>query len=351
MNKPSRSGSLSFLIHLLILCILFVLPELAMSSATGRFHHDSWRFYAKALVYVAVFYTEYYAVMRGGISGQRRTIVRIALGSVAVLLIALMALWALHPARRAPHGAPEMPPPNLVWLIRDMAMAVLTMALAAALKMAANIHAIEDRRRELEEIRRTQELATLRSQLNPHFLFNALNTIYALTEIDSARSREAISTLGRLLRYTLYETDRPTVELGRELDFIVNYVSLMEMRLAGTVKVKLSIEASEAARTTPVAPMLFITLVENAFKHGLTGRPDAEIVIAIKATEAGAIDCRVVNHTAAAPRQDVEKGGVGLVNLRRRLQLIYGCRATLTVQPGSTVHCVDLTIRPEHQQN
>lgn len=351
MNKPSRSGSLSFLIHLLVICILFVLPELVMSPATGRLHHDAWRFYAKALVYVAVFYTEYYAVMRGGISGQRRDISRMAVGSAAVLIMSMLVLWAIHPTPpAAPHGAPGMGPKNIGWLMRDMVMAVLTMALAAAMKMAASLHAIEDRRRELDEIRRVQELATLRSQLNPHFLFNALNTIYALTEIDSARSREAISTLGRLLRYTLYETDRPTVELGRELDFIVNYVNLMEMRLAGTVKINLSIEASEAARTTPVAPMLFITLVENAFKHGLTGHPDAEISIAVSATDDGAISCRVVNHTAP-PRQNTEQGGVGLINLRRRLQLIYGSRASLTVQPGDAIHCVDLTIRPEHQQN
>lgn len=345
MNKPSRGSLLRFFTHLLVLCMLFVLPELVMSPATGRPLPMVWRFYVKAVVYVAVFYIQYYAVMRTPVS-RRMFSWRMVLGSLAVIALALLMLWVLRPPmppREAHEAAHHIGPNRFGWLMRDLVMVVLTMALAAALKMGESLTTLERNRRELEEKRRAQELAHLRSQLNPHFLFNALNTIYALTEIDTARSREAISTLSRLLRHSLYETDKPTVELGRELDFVNDYVQLMATRLAGSVKINLSIECPESARTMPIAPMLFITLVENAFKHGLTGRPDAEITIAITASESGAVECRVVNHVAHTTA-DSDAGGVGLTNLRRRLQLIYGRRATLTVQRSASMHCVELDI-------
>ena len=118
------------------------------------------------------------------------------------------------------------------------------------------------------EKRAEAELQNLKSQLNPHFLFNTLNNIYSLIAFSPERAQEAVHDLSRLLRYVLYDSSQPMVPLEKELDFIRNYVELMRIRLPEHVK--LTTDISAATPETLVAPLLFISLIENAFKHGVS---------------------------------------------------------------------------------
>lgn len=127
---------------------------------------------------------------------------------------------------------------------------------------------MESSRRELEKSRAEAELQNLKSQLNPHFLFNTLNNIYSLIAFSPERAQEAVHDLSRLLRYVLYDSSQPMVPLEKELDFIRNYVELMRIRLPEHVK--LTTDISAATPETQVAPLLFISLIENAFKHGVS---------------------------------------------------------------------------------
>jgi LytS/YehU family sensor histidine kinase len=232
----------------------------------------------------------------------------------------------------------------LPMMVRDVAMVTLTMALGVAVKTTERI-------RQIEESRRTDELKHLKSQLNPHFLFNSLNTIYALTGLNADRARDAIHKLSRLLRYTLYEAEAPMVPLQRDLDFVADYVRLMEMRIGSAMKITMTLDAASRS-DAQIAPMLFVSLIENAFKHGNTGLPDAFVDINIKADDRHGITCHIVNSvahaTAAAdlPVQSAEpqSGGVGLVNLRRRLQLIYADKAHLNIKQDDATFTADLTL-------
>ncbi len=341
MNKK-KSLYLRFAIHLLALMILFVLPEVMMSVETRSSSPMQWHFYGKALIFVGVFYIEYYAVLRGRPDGRLLTW-RFTVENIVVMGVVLTTLWLLRP--------PIPPHANnhgymIVW-VRDLGMVVLTMALAVAMKLSERIHQLDARRREMEDTHRSEELKQLKSQLNPHFLFNALNTIYALTEIDSTKARAAVHTLSRMLRYALYEADKPTVALGREVEFIADYVKLMKMRLAGSVPVTTRIECPESMADMPIAPMLFISPVENAFKHGVTGSPDDEIMISLIVTGNGTVECTVINYLKESDTTthcNGRQSGVGIVNLRRRLELIYGTKATLTTKAADNKFVTSLKI-------
>ena len=123
----------------------------------------------------------------------------------------------------------------------------------------------ERKRQEIEKANAEAELSALKSQVNPHFLFNTLNNIYSLIQIDQDKAQEAVHDLSGLMRHVLYESDRPMVSLKSEVGFIKDYVKLMSMRCPSDVKLDVSLP--EDGSELEIAPMLFLPLVENAFKH------------------------------------------------------------------------------------
>ncbi len=212
------------------------------------------------------------------------------------------------------------------FMMRDGAMLILTIGLAVAMRLSVKWKDMEQQRQEMLAAQRSTELDNLKSQLNPHFLFNTLNTIYALVDVDPEDAKGAVHRLSGLLRYMLYENDG-SVRLGQELGFIEDYVALMRLRL-GSRPVFVDIEADEYADTM-VPPLLFVPLIENAFKYGNTAEPARPISISVR-VEGRHIECRTTNDFApAAAGSDRSASGIGLANLRRRLVLLYGSKASL----------------------
>ena len=189
-------------------------------------------------------------------------------------------------------------------------------------------YAMESSRHELEKSRAEAELQNLKSQLNPHFLFNTLNNIYSLIAFSPERAQEAVHDLSRLLRYVLYDSSQPTVPLDRELNFINNYVELMRIRLPEQVSLTTRIEAQNPE--TPIAPLLFISLIENAFKHGVSPVQPSFIDIDIHEEEARIV-CSIRNSCFPKDNERDKSGsGIGLHNLSRRLELLYPARHIFT---------------------
>ena len=157
--------------------------------------------------------------------------------------------------------------------------------------------------------------------MNPHFLFNTLNNIYSLIAFSPERAQEAVHDLSRLLRYVLYDSSQPQVLLEKELDFIRNYVELMRIRLPEHVELK-----TEIAATKPdalIAPLLFISLIENAFKHGVSNSKPSFIDLDIH-QKGDMVVCHLKNsYFPKDAEQDKSGSGIGIKNLRKRLELIY----------------------------
>lgn len=191
---------------------------------------------------------------------------------------------------------------------------------------------------QLQLANKQTELSFLRSQVNPHFLFNSLNNIYSLVYHQSEQSLTAIAKLSDLLRYMLYDTNEK-VPLQKELDYINKYMELQQMRFENTNPIHVVVSGNMGTASIP--PLLLIPFVENAFKHGDMKNPQS---VAIKL----AVDDDAIRFNVSNPIGNHQKdgsGGIGMENVQRRLELLYPGRHTLQVQQTAGIFDVQLEIR------
>ena len=204
-------------------------------------------------------------------------------------------------------------------VVVNAVLAVLMMGMNLSIKLYYKTRAEANAQQEREKQILTQQRDYLRYQVNPHFLMNTLNNIHALVDINPALAKSTIRELSSLMRYILYEASSPTVSLQHEIVFMRKYTNLMRMRYAGHVKITSTVPDKVPDKQIP--PLVFIIFVENAFKHGISYKEPSFINIDLVLQQDRVVfTCRNSNH----PRQASEKGGVGLRNVRRRLELIYG---------------------------
>jgi len=202
---------------------------------------------------------------------------------------------------------------------------------------------IQDKeRKEMEKQQLISELSFLKSQVNPHFLFNSLNGIYALAIKKSDKTPDAVLQLSDLMRYMLYESDREEVELGKEVEYLKNYIQLQRLRMPSGAQV--SFETTGDISGKMIAPMLFIPFIENAFKHGV----DADgATIQIKVQVKGNIlTFDMMNRISQAKSKDTSSG-IGLVNVRKRLNLLYSNRYKLEYKKSNGNFVVYLQLNLE----
>lgn len=354
-QQSNRRKYMGFLSHALLIVIIFILPELVIAiTMPHRRFNLNLLFYVRTAVYIAVFYINYFVIIDHTLVSDmsKRRILRFVLLNLLVLAVGLTICelisfhtFGSHPRHRPPKVEPT------IWqgiirmsgfILRDAVMIILTIALSVALRLSAKWKDIRQQQRELLSEQRATELDNLKSQLNPHFLFNTLNTIYALIAVDSDKAQKAVHQLSGLLRYMLYE-DTGKVPLEKECRFIEDYVSLMRLRMANRLT-----EVSINTRThseAMIPALLFIPLVENAFKYGATATNGTPVSINIY-TEGDELVCSTRN-AFTPPAEDsapARNSGIGLANLRRRISLIYGHRASLLAKADGNIFTATLKI-------
>lgn len=198
---------------------------------------------------------------------------------------------------------------------------VLLVALAMAIRMSQHMKRVDDLRREAEKTRSEAELTNLRNQLNPHFLLNTLNNIYALIAIDPDKAQGAVQELSKLLRHVLYDNQQDFVPLDKEVAFIKNYIELMKIRVSQSVNVTTDFNIDDNSRIL-IAPLIFISLIENAFKHGISYSAPSYIHILIE-EEGGVVTCEIRNSYHPKSVNDKSGSGIGLEQVQKRLSLMY----------------------------
>ena len=186
------------------------------------------------------------------------------------------------------------------------------------------------------------ELTWLKHQLNPHFLFNTLNNISSLTQIDPDKAQESIGQLSDLLRYALYDSEAEKVPLSAEMEFMDNYIDLMALRCNELTTVKKDLQ--QPREHVEVAPLLFISLVENAFKHGVNARYPSFITVSM-AYEGGVLTFRCDNSLFEKQGSDHIGSGIGLENMKRRLELLYPGRYTYEQESTADRYSVAVTLK------
>ncbi|WP_316798915.1 sensor histidine kinase [Pedobacter frigidisoli] len=193
--------------------------------------------------------------------------------------------------------------------------------------------------RNLESERREMELQFLKSQLNPHFLFNSLNNIYSLAYQKSDKTADAIMKLSEIMRYMIYESNTPTVSLSKEVDYLTNYIELQKIRFKDGAFIELTLNGE--IDDQKIVPLMLISFVENAFKHGVVTDPENPVKINIIANQ------KILHFSVINKKNQQNKdaqGGVGLTNVERRLQLIYPDRYKLNVVNSATHYTCELMI-------
>ncbi|WP_235917506.1 sensor histidine kinase [Hymenobacter busanensis] len=209
------------------------------------------------------------------------------------------------------------------------------------------------RKEQLEKQAVEAELHYLKSQINPHFLFNTLNNIHTLVYKQAAAAPEAVMQLASLMRYMIYESNAATVPLSREMDYVQDYVSLQQLRYKPSPVVDLQIEGETDA--CYIAPLLFIHLLENAYKHSPARLEPGDLKVRVE-VQADVLHFSVQNPIGRKPAHPLEEpGGIGLPNVRKRLALQYPGQHTLTIQDTGETFTVLLTIHglhvPAHEIN
>jgi len=194
---------------------------------------------------------------------------------------------------------------------------ILTIGASVSIRMTKNWFAFEDQKKRLENERLKSELSGLKYQLQPHFFFNTLNNIYSLVDASPEQSKEALHQLSKMMRYLLYETEGETTSLSKELNFTMNYIELMKMRIPKHVQV--SYQFPSAYKDVEVLHLLFISLVENAFKHGVSSQESfIDIRCEVSVTK---LTFTVSNSNYPKEELDRSGSGIGMGNLRKRIEL------------------------------
>lgn len=231
-----------------------------------------------------------------------------------------------------------------IWmeLVDSLIISVLILGAGTAIKMMAQWLDEESRRKDVEKEQLKTELALLRHQVSPHFFMNTLNNIHALVDINTETAKDTIIRLSTLMRYLLYDTAHGQTSLAKEIEFIESYIVLMKLRFPKNVTVTVSLPSTHTDIQIP--PMLFVSFLENAFKHGVSYNAVSFVSFSMR-VEQQTIVCEIKNSKhASKERIDKSHSGIGLTNIRQSLKLLYGDNYTLNINDTPTEFEVFLVI-------
>ena len=345
-NSEKTYRSIGWIIHLVAWGIVFCLPFFFTGRNMEEVTTERYvRFIIVPLSFMALFYLDYFLLIPRYIFVQKTG--KFLLVNAVLIILTMIVVHALM--QLLPPLEMEMPPRPMpdateitLFFLRNAMMYALVAGLSVAIRITARWYEQESTRKELERVRVEAELKNLKSQLNPHFLFNTLNNIYTLILLSPDRAQCAVHDLSKLLRYVLYESNLPTVAIEKEMDFVRNYVELMRIRLPESTDLKIAIDVQEAG--LPIAPLLFISLIENAFKHGVSHSGASYIWINLQESE-GSVRCDIKNSYFPKDSADRSGSGIGLTNLRKRLELIYPGKYTFSAQREGASYHVKLNLQ------
>ena len=210
------------------------------------------------------------------------------------------------------------------------------------LRFAVDWFELEGKRKELENEKLLAELNFLKAQINPHFLFNTLNNLYYLAYTKSENTTEVIAKLSQMMRYMIYESNHAKVSLQKEIEYMENYISLERLRLNDQIPIKFEVKGS--IENVWITPFIFVTFLENAFKHGVSNNnPNAWVNISVELLDGQCI-YRIENSKLEEKADIHEKSGIGLQNVQRRLELSYPGKHQLMMEDKEDRYIVKLNL-------
>jgi len=356
-GATAKKRILSVVLHVMAWLVLIILPQLIIDRFWGNNNFIAWGFYLNAAIYGIIFYVNYIWLVPRLYLRDKQTVYFIAAFLTIVgfyILFYLINKNLIHNPERekmiteafkklADKKAMPRPPFKQLQVYYFALISVIVTGFSIGLRVIEKQAASEKKQKELEKEKLNSELAFLKSQVSPHFFFNTLNNIYSLIEINTKDAQDAVLKLSKLMRYLLYESENGKTQLTHEINFMTHYIDLMKLRLSN--KVKLEVDLPEEGTQLSIPPLLFIPFVENAFKHGISYREKSFISISMK-TENKRITFSCDNSIGhSAEKETREKhSGIGLENVKKRLNLLFPGKHVLKIEPREKTFHVNLEI-------
>jgi two-component system, LytTR family, sensor kinase len=366
MSPSFISGKkLKVLLHLAVWSALFILPTYLLYGDSTRDRNFLMEVWFQLTCYAVIFYLSYFLFAPRLFFAGKKIFYFISSGLIIIIFTLSLGLLNHHfdpgfnhvirerrtsprilndpgrPELRQPPPGDKPPAPVRNWpLFNFLFTSCLVTGLSLGLRFSEKMILNEKMRKDAEKEKLHTELAFLKHQINPHFLFNTLNSIYSLALIKSDLTAEAVMKLSDMMRYVIQDVENETVPLELELEYVVHYVELQKIRLSSNVDVQLNIEGEPQSYEIP--PMILVPFIENAFKYGTSSHEHAVIKIDLKIVD-GSLNFMVSNQVFAG-REKTETFGLGIQNTRQRLNLMYPGRHKLVLSNNGKLFTVNLDI-------
>lgn len=321
MNSMNLNNKwLVVLLHAMVWGTLFGFPYLLTTGQGPDLREIMQHSWIPLISYMVIFYINY-SVLIERLLFRKKLVLYIVLN----ILLSVGLVFATAFIRFTffqDHHDPDRPPP-LPWkffFYMEFLSTLIPLFFSIAVRILIRWMQARANEQEQAAYRFQSELQHLKYQLQPHFFFNSLNNIYSLVDRSPEKAKENIHALGKLMRYFLYESDTELVKLSNEIDFMRKYIELMEVRTADRTKV--FVEFQEVKSDILVPPLLFISLIENAFKHGISAKEVTPLFFQLQMTNNRLL---FTSRNAYLPKmkEDQSGSGIGLNNLEKRLKLLY----------------------------
>ena len=346
MNTFSKKINTTISIHSLLW--IFFIAFTAIQSYS-KFSTIPNEFYFLNFIFIAVFYLNYVVLVPKFLLNKKIIIyVAISLALIIFIIIFLEPLLkkSLQPTFPRGNFNDNFPRPREGSInLRPPILLLLFFALSTCVKLVSEWYKSEKERTLVASQKINSELSFLKAQLNPHFLFNTLNSIYSLANKKSDDTTVAIVTLSELMRYMIYEANEEFISLEKEIEYIKNYISLQLLRLRDSSGVKINVHGSLKYK---IEPLLLISFIENAFKYGTDykGKTEIRVVITIHNDE---LHLEVYNISSLQNLAN-KNSGIGLENIKNRLNLLYPNAHTLEITKGKKSFEISLKINLKKNQ-
>lgn len=309
--------------HMLVWLVLFSIPYILSYGQEQNINRIIAHFWIPLLFYAIVFYLNYFVLIDRFLFAKK-TLLFILINLIVITLFMITKeqieshiFVDVIKRRSNPDG--DGPPIRMIFYVQTLSyMAPLLFSIA--IKTTQRWVKTEAERKEAANFKLRSELQHLHYQLQPHFFFNSLNNIYSLVDISPEQAKTSIHSLSKLMRYMLYETNMELVPLSKEIDFMKKYIDLMKLRVSDKTEVSYRFPSQET--DIEIAPLLFISLIENAFKHGVSATKTSKIDINMTCEEKVVL-FTIENDNFPKKMDDKSGSGIGLQNLEKRLALLY----------------------------
>ena len=326
------------LTHIASWAVVFIMPALIfISEGNQRFEEALYRSLASLPFLMLLFYLCYFWLIDK--LWFKKQYIFFILVAVTLILCVSYSKYELFSYFDLHKGKHKMPPFH-AFVYFDFLSNLLPVVFAMAIRYAQRNFSLEIAQKEAQAHKLQADLTQLRYQLQPHFFFNALNNIYSLIDFDPQKAQQSVHSLSKLMRHFMQNSDQKQISLAEEVDFLQQYISLMQLRL--TDKTTVQVDFPKQVPQLTIAPLLFISLVENAFKHGVSATAATTLSFSLR-VEGDTIIFRSEN-TKIPTQESLYSSGIGIDNLKKRLTLLYPERHQYTIEEKEGKYIAQLTI-------